>query len=363
MGADARRRGRARAGDRRLDVAEFRSAVASCGEHGHPRPRHADGAWSRSHGPPRWPAGSSWPGSRSGTARISTTGSGSRRTGSAGGRAGAGAAGRSVCRGGAPEEAVAHARRLLALDPLHEPAHRRLMALYAQLGDRTGAVEQYRECVRVLERELGVAPLAETTDLYRAIVEGGARVARGGGPGPVAPEPRPRLPLTGRTDDLGRRVRGPRPGAWRRPPAGRRGRGGDRQDPARPRGAAAVPGEPASSRSGASRASRGWPTRRWRPRCGAPPPPTRRVGVRRRAVAARGRPARPRAPGGGTRAAGAGRPGRPDALRRGRRPGARAGDRPGGVLVVDDAQWADGPSVDLLMFLIRRLGEPGSRWR
>lgn len=65
--------------------------------------------------------------------------------------------------------ATTHARRWLALDPLHEPAHRQLMQLYAWAGRRQAALRQYRECVRALRRELGVAPLEETTALYEAI--------------------------------------------------------------------------------------------------------------------------------------------------------------------------------------------------
>ena len=69
------------------------------------------------------------------------------------------------------ETAVAHARRWLSLDVLHEPAHRMLMTLYAWSDQRAAALRQYRECVRVLDQELGVAPLEETTLLYRAIQE------------------------------------------------------------------------------------------------------------------------------------------------------------------------------------------------
>ena len=69
-------------------------------------------------------------------------------------------------------QAIACARRRLALDPLHEPAHRQLIALLAEVGDRQAAMEQYRDCVRVLDRELGVRPLDETTALYHSIVEG-----------------------------------------------------------------------------------------------------------------------------------------------------------------------------------------------
>lgn len=69
-------------------------------------------------------------------------------------------------------QAIAVARRRLALDPLHEPAHRQLIRAYAVGGDRSAALEQFRECVRVLDRELGVRPLDETTALYHSIVEG-----------------------------------------------------------------------------------------------------------------------------------------------------------------------------------------------
>ncbi len=69
------------------------------------------------------------------------------------------------------DAAVAAAERWLALDPLHEPAHRQLMRLYAWSGQRGAAMRQYRVCVRVLDQELGVAPLADTTALYEAVVE------------------------------------------------------------------------------------------------------------------------------------------------------------------------------------------------
>lgn len=72
---------------------------------------------------------------------------------------------------GESERAIGYARRWLALDPLHEPAHRYLMLLYAQAGQRSAALHQYRACVQVLERELGVAPLEVTTTLYEAIKE------------------------------------------------------------------------------------------------------------------------------------------------------------------------------------------------
>jgi DNA-binding SARP family transcriptional activator len=69
------------------------------------------------------------------------------------------------------EAALPYARRWLALDPLHEPAHRQLMQLYAWSGQRAAALRQYAECENVLRDELGLPPEAETTQLYEAIKE------------------------------------------------------------------------------------------------------------------------------------------------------------------------------------------------
>lgn len=67
--------------------------------------------------------------------------------------------------------AIESAHRWLSLDPLHEPAHRKLMLLYAWNDQRASALKQYRECVALLERELGVPPVEETTELYHQITE------------------------------------------------------------------------------------------------------------------------------------------------------------------------------------------------
>lgn len=69
------------------------------------------------------------------------------------------------------DDAITHARRLVALDALHEPAHRRLMQLYAWHDRRGDAIQQYRACVATLDRELGVRPLDDTVALYQAILE------------------------------------------------------------------------------------------------------------------------------------------------------------------------------------------------
>lgn len=112
------------------------------------------------------------------------------------------------------DPAITYARRWLALDPLHEEAHRELMRLYAWAGERGAALRQYRECVRVMDQELGVPPLDETTQLYTAIQENRlsppptpapketppAPVLVAAAPAPVVVRPRSfDYPLVGRT--------------------------------------------------------------------------------------------------------------------------------------------------------------------
>ncbi len=67
------------------------------------------------------------------------------------------------------QEALTYARRWLSLDPLHEPAHRMVMQLYAANGQRSEALRQYSDCVAILDSELATPPEEETTALYRAI--------------------------------------------------------------------------------------------------------------------------------------------------------------------------------------------------
>jgi predicted ATPase/DNA-binding SARP family transcriptional activator len=71
--------------------------------------------------------------------------------------------------------ALPHARRWLSLDPLNETAHRAIMRLLAEMGDRTGAIRQYETCFQTLETELGISPQAETKELYEAILQGDIR--------------------------------------------------------------------------------------------------------------------------------------------------------------------------------------------
>lgn len=67
------------------------------------------------------------------------------------------------------ETALTYANRWLIADPLHEPAHRVLMRLYAASGQRTMAIRQYQRCVELLDTELATPPEEETNQLYTTI--------------------------------------------------------------------------------------------------------------------------------------------------------------------------------------------------
>jgi predicted ATPase/DNA-binding SARP family transcriptional activator len=71
--------------------------------------------------------------------------------------------------GHAYQRAEHYARRLVALEPLREAAHRQLMRALARAGQRGAALAQYEACRRILAAELDVAPDAETTTLYEQI--------------------------------------------------------------------------------------------------------------------------------------------------------------------------------------------------
>jgi DNA-binding SARP family transcriptional activator/tetratricopeptide (TPR) repeat protein len=65
--------------------------------------------------------------------------------------------------------ALRYAERLVADDPLLEHAHRRVMRLHYLRGDRAGALTAFERCTDVLGRELGARPGKETLDLARVI--------------------------------------------------------------------------------------------------------------------------------------------------------------------------------------------------
>ena len=85
----------------------------------------------------------------------------------------------------ASEAVVRFAYRLLANDPLHEGCYRALMRLYARSGLRAKAAQTWVECRRVLGRELGVEPSAQTlalVDELRLCAEPAPSAAPAGAP-------------------------------------------------------------------------------------------------------------------------------------------------------------------------------------
>jgi WD40 repeat protein/DNA-binding SARP family transcriptional activator len=80
---------------------------------------------------------------------------------------------------GAYRQAEHHARRLLALDPWREVAHRQLMQALAASGDRAAALAAYERCRQLLRDDLGVEPDAETRTLYEQIHSGVRYEVRG----------------------------------------------------------------------------------------------------------------------------------------------------------------------------------------
>jgi predicted ATPase/DNA-binding SARP family transcriptional activator len=74
--------------------------------------------------------------------------------------------------GGHFEAAAGLMRRVLVVEPWHEEAHRQLMALLAQAGQRGAALAQYELCRQALAAELAVEPSLETETLYQRIRRG-----------------------------------------------------------------------------------------------------------------------------------------------------------------------------------------------
>jgi DNA-binding SARP family transcriptional activator/predicted ATPase len=67
------------------------------------------------------------------------------------------------------EQAQQYAWRLVELEPWQEEGHQQLMRMLALNGQRSAALAQYETCRRLLADELGVEPSAETTSLYQNI--------------------------------------------------------------------------------------------------------------------------------------------------------------------------------------------------
>jgi DNA-binding SARP family transcriptional activator len=105
-------------------------------------------------------------------------------------------------------EAVEAAERLLRSEPLDEAAARTMLRLYDALGDRARALRVYHGTVAALDRELGVAPSAETQAAYDVLLAGDTDV------GTTARD----APFVGRAEQRAALV-----AAWREAASGRAG--------------------------------------------------------------------------------------------------------------------------------------------
>ncbi len=94
-------------------------------------------------------------------------------------------------------DALAASARLLALDPWNEDVHRQHMLLLACDGQRGAALHQYDLCRRMLLAEFGVPPNAETQALYGRLVEG-EQFGAAAPASVAAADRRNRWPFTGR---------------------------------------------------------------------------------------------------------------------------------------------------------------------
>jgi DNA-binding SARP family transcriptional activator len=84
--------------------------------------------------------------------------------------------------------------RLLQDDPLRESVHREVMSLLYRAGDRPAALRQFAVCTEVLQRELEVEPMGETSRLYRRILAEEPLDAAADGPATSAPLRRTPVP-------------------------------------------------------------------------------------------------------------------------------------------------------------------------
>jgi TolB-like protein/DNA-binding SARP family transcriptional activator len=92
------------------------------------------------------------------------------------------------------ERTIQIGQRILTLEPLHEPAARRLMRLYADGGRRGPAIEVYRTLADRLRAELDAQPEPETRAVFAGIAHGSAEPADGS-----ALDPAP-VPASSRTE-------------------------------------------------------------------------------------------------------------------------------------------------------------------
>src|SRR5664279_450050 len=111
---------------------------------------------------------------------------------------------------GDPVAGIRYATRLVAIDPLRESYYQTLIRLHLRNHDRSSALRVYHQCMRNLQRELGVTPAKATQDLFLQALKSADSPST-----PVElpsdAVTRPPLPLVGRKAELERLL-----GCWRR---------------------------------------------------------------------------------------------------------------------------------------------------
>jgi DNA-binding SARP family transcriptional activator len=68
------------------------------------------------------------------------------------------------------EASIHWCEQILEKDCCWEEAYRLLMLCHSTLSNRNQAIKWYQKCCRVLERELGVKPMAATTRMYESLL-------------------------------------------------------------------------------------------------------------------------------------------------------------------------------------------------
>jgi predicted ATPase/DNA-binding SARP family transcriptional activator len=100
--------------------------------------------------------------------------------------------------GGELENALDTTNRWIEYDLLNETAHARLMQLYSALGNRVAALQAFERCRAVLERELSVEPSSEMMGLAERIRSQASPVLESALHAALSPRDAWELPLTGR---------------------------------------------------------------------------------------------------------------------------------------------------------------------
>ena len=68
------------------------------------------------------------------------------------------------------EDATKWVNAVLKENRCDEEAHRQLIRIYAAEGRRSEALRQYHLCERILAKDLGMPPMAETVNVFRTIL-------------------------------------------------------------------------------------------------------------------------------------------------------------------------------------------------